>query len=208
VSKVTKSNYKKHQLYPAVARAMSAILQSSNFVAPVELLMRMERLSKKHHEDWRFGRVPYLERVCAGNLSKLSDIVRILQHHAAAIGLRPSQTVYHKCGKGDKRIQLRFSKFGDPAVEAAYARHYVSTYRPALRKDAPAAAEPSPDDAPMADRHPTGLAHVNLFLGVRDQVRSRRGCCHRQHGARLRPVCRTVVCRQLQGQHVRNGTFD
>jgi hypothetical protein len=157
MNKITKSNYQKHKLYPAVARAVSAILQTSNFVAPVEVLMRMQRLSKQHHEDWRFGRVPYLERVCEGNLSKLSDILRILQHHATATGLKPSHTVYHKWGKGGKRIFLRFSKFGDPGIEAAYARHYVSTYRPAQGKGAPPVAEPqrdptlAVDDGPSAD---------------------------------------------------------
>jgi hypothetical protein len=142
VSKVTKNNYQKHKLYPAVARAVSAILQSSNFVAPAELLMRMERLSKTHHEDWRFGRVPYLERVCVGSLSKLSDILRILQHHATAMGLKPSHTVYHKWGKGGKRILLRFSKFGDANVEAAYSRHYVAAKRPERGDGGPAITPP------------------------------------------------------------------
>jgi hypothetical protein len=43
--------------------------------------------------------------------------------------LKPSNTVYHKWGKGGKRILLRFSKTGAPALEAAYSRHYVATIR-------------------------------------------------------------------------------
>jgi len=162
VSKVTKANYQKHKLYPAVARAVAEILRSSNFVAPVELLMRLQRLSKNHHEDWRFGRVPYLERVCVGNLSKLSDILRILQHHATAIGLKPSHTIYHKWGKGGKRILLRFSKFGDPNVEAAYSRHWVAGKRAAHGKSAPAVVEPLADPILAVN---DGLG-ADVFTGV------------------------------------------
>ena len=57
-------------------------------------------------------------------------ILRILDHHARAIGLKPSHTLYHKWGRG-KRITLRFSKSGVPGLEAAYSRHYVATGQPA-----------------------------------------------------------------------------
>jgi hypothetical protein len=126
---ITATNYQKDKLYPAVARAVAEILETTNVVAPVELLLRLQRITKAQYEDWRFGRIPYLERVCAGNLSKLSVILRILDYHARAIGLKPSQTVYHKWGRGGKHIILRFSKSGAPALEAAYARHYVATDR-------------------------------------------------------------------------------
>jgi hypothetical protein len=126
---ITATNYQKDKLYPAVARAVAEILASTNVVTPVELLLRLQRITKAQCEDWRFGRIPYLERVCVGNLSKLSDILRILDYHARAIGLKPSQTVYHKWGRGGKRIVLRFSKSGAPALEAAYARHYVAMDR-------------------------------------------------------------------------------
>ena len=81
-------------------------------------------------EDWRIARIPYLERVTIGGLGKKSRLLRILDHHARAIGLKPSQTVYHKWGKGGKRIVLRFSKSGDPGLEAAYSRHYVAQNMP------------------------------------------------------------------------------
>jgi hypothetical protein len=131
MKKITKSNYQKHKLYPVIVRTVATILETNNVVTPVELLLRLERISKQQLEDWRFGRIPYLERVCIGNLSKLSAILRVLDHHARAIGLKPSQTVYHKWGRGGKHIVLRFSKTGEPALEAAYSRHYVATSRPA-----------------------------------------------------------------------------
>ena len=126
---ITATNYQKDKLYPVVAQAVAGILETTNAVTPVELLLRLQRITKAQYEDWRFGRIPYLERVCTGNLSKLNVILRILDYHARAIGLKPSQSVYHKWGRGGKHIILRFSKSGAPDLEAAYARHYVATDR-------------------------------------------------------------------------------
>ena len=133
--KINASNYQKHSLYPAVARGVAELLKTTNVVAPVELMLRMQRLTKAQYEDWRFGRIPYLERVCVGNLSKLSIILRLLDLHARAIGLKPSQTVYHKWGRGGKGILLRFSKSGAPGLEAAYSRHYVARRQPESRDE-------------------------------------------------------------------------
>jgi hypothetical protein len=107
---VTATNYQKDKLYPAVARAVAEILATTNVVTPVELLLRLQRITKAQHEDWRRGRIPYLERVCVGNLSKLSVILRLLDCHARAIGLKPSQTVYHKWGRGGKHIYCVFPR--------------------------------------------------------------------------------------------------
>ena len=58
------------------------------------------------------------------NLSRLSRLLRILRSHAHDLKLVPSQTAYRRQGKGPKQA-LRFTKTGDPDVEAAYARHFV-----------------------------------------------------------------------------------
>ena len=126
MKKLTGADYKKDKLYPAVARAMAEILKAGAVVAPVDVLLRMQRLTKQQVEDWRFGRIPYLERVTLGGLGKMSRILRILELHARSMNLKPSQTVYRKWGKGGKRIRLRFSKSGDPNLEAAYSRHYLA----------------------------------------------------------------------------------
>jgi len=126
MKKLTSSNYTKDQLYPAVARAIAEILQTGTVVAPVEVLLQMQRITRQQYEDWRFGRIPYLERVTVGGLGKMSRILRIIEQHARTLNLKPSPTVYHKWGKGGKRIVLRFSKSGEPNLEAAYSRHYLA----------------------------------------------------------------------------------
>jgi Fe-S-cluster containining protein len=106
-------------------RAFAVVLQQQAYVSVVDVLVEMKRLTPAHLEDWRFGRVPYLERVVEGNLGKLSLIGREVRNAAQAQGLTPSVTFYRRWGKGPKRA-LRFSKSGDPSVELAYATHWVS----------------------------------------------------------------------------------
>lgn len=86
--------------------------------------MEMGLLTPALLEAWRFGRVPYLERVIQGNLSRLSRLLRILRFHAHDLNLRPSWTAYMKFGKGPKQW-LRFTKTGEPKLEEMYAAHFV-----------------------------------------------------------------------------------
>jgi len=137
VKKATPANYKKDQLYPKVAGAVAELMQADKIVSPVEVLITMQRLERRQYEDWRFGRIAYLERVLVGNLSKANRILRILRLHAEALQLTPSWTAYCRWGKRGRRARLRFSKHGDPNVERAYAMHYLTReqQRQTSRKD-------------------------------------------------------------------------
>ena len=97
--------------------------KSRGFAAPVDVLMDIGVLDKKKYDDWRHGRVPYLEAVCTVNLHKLSEIMKVVRAYAAANGLKPSFTDYRQVRAKDRK--LRFSKSGNPAIEKAYATHYV-----------------------------------------------------------------------------------
>ena len=93
-------------------------------MTPVGVLIGMGLLRPEHLADWRRGRVAYLEHVVNCNLSRLSRLLRILRFHAHGLNLKPSLTVYKRHGKGPRQ-QLRFSKTGDPNLEAAYATHLI-----------------------------------------------------------------------------------
>lgn len=97
--------------------------KSRGFAAPADVLMDIGVLDKKKYDDWRHGRVPYLEAVCTVNLHKLSEIMKVVRAYAVANGLKPSFTDYRQVGSKDRK--LRFSKSGNPAIEKAYATHYV-----------------------------------------------------------------------------------
>lgn len=120
------------ELIGAVHSAMYQQCQRWGYAAPVDVLMEIGVLPKEKYEDWRRGRIDYLERVCTVNLRKLSFIMREIRAYAQKSGLKPSVTVYKqwavkkKSGQGHKPvIRLRFSKSGDPDIERWYSTHFV-----------------------------------------------------------------------------------
>lgn len=56
--------------------------QRRGYAAPVDVLMDIGVLPKQKYEDWRFGKVDYLERVCTVNLRKLSFIMHQMRVYA------------------------------------------------------------------------------------------------------------------------------
>jgi hypothetical protein len=120
----TLAGFREDPLYPRIAHAVELLLQRGNVVAPVDVLIGMGLLTREQLDDWRRGRVPYLERVVNCNLTRLGRLLRILRFHAHDLNLKPSWTAYMRWGKGTKQ-RLRFTKTGDPKVEEAYATHFV-----------------------------------------------------------------------------------
>ena len=124
------------ELTGKVNSAMYRQCRDRGYAAPVDVLMEIGYLSKKDYENWRYGRVSYLERVCTANLSKLSTVMHQMRAYAKKAGLKPSFCYYKqwgvkkKGGQGRKPvIPLRFSKSGDPEIERWYATHFVDTKR-------------------------------------------------------------------------------
>jgi len=124
MKKITAQNYRTDKYYPRVVRAVTAILARKAFVSPIELFVEMSLLRSREIEEWRAGRLPYLERALQCNLSAASRILRLLRMHAHDLNLRPSSTGYFRRTRGGK-LRLRFTKTGDLNLESAYARHFV-----------------------------------------------------------------------------------
>lgn len=60
------------ELTKKVHDAVANKISQRGYTAPVDVLMEIGILTKQKYEEWRNGRVDYLERVCTSNLSKLS----------------------------------------------------------------------------------------------------------------------------------------
>jgi len=112
------------QLEKRVRSCAGELVSEKGYVAPVDLLVKMGRLTPKQVEDWRFKRIPYIEKVTVGNLSKVNKILQLLERFAKDSNLKPSTTHYKKWGKGRKET-LRFSKSGNPHLEKKYSTHYL-----------------------------------------------------------------------------------
>jgi len=114
----------RNELVKRMQESAAILLEEKGYVSFVDVLLRMERLTKEDHDAWRSGRTSCLERVVTVNLAKIDHLLRAFQRHARDGGLRPSKTVYLSWGKGLKR-QLSFSKSGTPNIEDAYATHFL-----------------------------------------------------------------------------------
>jgi hypothetical protein len=70
------------ELIGKVHSAMYHQCQARGYAAPVDVLMDIDVLPKQKYEEWRFGRIPYLEAVCTVNLRKLSFIMHQMRVYA------------------------------------------------------------------------------------------------------------------------------
>ena len=142
------TTYRDDPLYPRITRAVEGVLRRGNVVAPVDVLIEMELLTRERLEEWRHGRVPYLERVIHCNLTRLGRLLRILRFHAHDLNLKPSWTAYMRWGKGPKQ-RLRFSKTGEPKVTEGRGG-----VRDALRVAGQGAVLPARAEAPAMSGRP------------------------------------------------------
>jgi hypothetical protein len=100
---VTLRDFQADPMFPRIERAVAAILAKGNVVAPVDVLVNMDMLAPNDLEDWRFGRVLYLERVIRGSLSRLSRLLRIVGFHFAMDSGSPS----HRCRQAYSAVAPR-----------------------------------------------------------------------------------------------------
>ena len=124
------------ELTGKVHSAMYRQCQTRGYAAPVDVLMDIGVLTRENYENWRFGKVPFLEKVCTVNLRKLSFVMSRMRSYAVKAGLKPSFTYYKRWGvkkKGGQGhrpvIPLRFSGSGDETAERLYATHFVDQKR-------------------------------------------------------------------------------
>lgn len=79
-----------------VHSAMYHQCQRRGYAAPVDVLMECGVLSKQKHEDWRSGRIPFLEGVCMVNLRTLSFLMRQMRLYAEKNRQRLSRQIPHQ----------------------------------------------------------------------------------------------------------------
>jgi hypothetical protein len=107
-----------------VAKAAKAALAARHFVSAINILVGIGWLDLGTVERWRCGQIDCLEEVVRANLPRISEAMRLFRSWATARGLFASQTAY--VGRTPRRQTLRFSRSGNPAIEASYRTHWVS----------------------------------------------------------------------------------
>ncbi len=52
------------------------IIEEKGCLCSIDVLLKLKYLSQKDYENWRFGKVEYLEKVCDVNLKKLALLIK------------------------------------------------------------------------------------------------------------------------------------
>jgi hypothetical protein len=114
-----------HHRIQIVRAILETIVYLQQYVSPVDIFVKIGYLQPVHVQDWKKGRIPYLESVIQCNLHKITFVMKCFRNWALQQGLIPSETAYLASTKGERK-DLQFCKNGDPKIESFYRTHYVS----------------------------------------------------------------------------------
>jgi hypothetical protein len=104
--------------------AAEAALAARKVVTAIDVLQGIGWLPQARVDEWRQGRLAYLEGGVSTNLHKISAVMRMFRRWAQSRGLAPRETAY--VSRTRDHHPLRFSKSGALAIERAYRTHWVS----------------------------------------------------------------------------------
>jgi len=116
------------ELEKKVKQFTSELAYKKGYVCSVDVLIKLGYITENDYQDWRFGKISYLEKVCQANLLKLSTVNRLIRKYSSELNLEASWTGYNKWGKGPKK-RLIFSKSRDHKIESLYATHFLNKKR-------------------------------------------------------------------------------
>lgn len=103
------------------------VLFRQHYVSAIDIFIGMKLLQPVHVQEWKNGKILYLEKVIQCNLHKISHAMKCFRKWASQKNLKPSETIYLGSTKGPKRA-LQFSKSGHPHIELIYRTHYISPF--------------------------------------------------------------------------------
>lgn len=118
-------NNNQERLKQRALQAAEEALSKQQYVSPIDVFIGMKLLQPIHVDNWRKGKIPYLETVIQGSLEKITFSMKCFSAWAKEKCLKPSLTAYLARTNGSKR-ELRFSVNGDPVIEEFYRTHYIS----------------------------------------------------------------------------------
>jgi hypothetical protein len=116
-----------------VVKAAEATLAAQGHMNPVDILLGIGWLDPRTVERWRRGQIDCIEAAMPTSLPRILEALTLLQSWAAGRGLSPGET--HYVARTPQRQPLRFSRSGDPAIEAQYRMHWVSQKLPEKKRE-------------------------------------------------------------------------
>ncbi len=118
------SRKNRNALADRIVSAAEAALAAQGYVSPIDVLVGIGWLDVPTMERWRRGQIDCLERAVQTSLPRMSEAMKLLRSWATERNLFASPTDY--VARSPQRQMLRFSRSGNPAIEALYRTHWVS----------------------------------------------------------------------------------
>jgi hypothetical protein len=166
-----------------VVAAAEATLTRSKSVSPLEVLAQIGWLPWGLVDDWRRGRVDYLERAASVHADRLATALEYLRRWAAREGLEPNEVAYVAATR-DRQL-LRFTADGGQAAERAWRTHWI---RPDLSEAARARLARRQSKAPdlvviepLGDWTCTGCGGTGSYLFMEGPGPLCLGCADLDH---------------------------
>jgi hypothetical protein len=123
----------KEPLEQRVVRAAEAALAAQGHAGAIDVLLGIGWLPPSTVQAWRRGQIDCLEDDIQTSPARVTEALTLFRAWATAKGLQASETSY--VARRPERQTLRFSKSGDPAIEAEYRTHWVSPALPARKRE-------------------------------------------------------------------------
>jgi hypothetical protein len=108
-----------------VIRAAEPALADHQYVSAIDVLCGMGLLASRSVDEWRKGRIDFLEREIQGHPNKISLAMELFQEWAQENGLRPIETAYIRSSRTGT-VDLRFTASGDLDWERRFRTHFIS----------------------------------------------------------------------------------
>jgi hypothetical protein len=120
-------------LVDRVVRAAEAALAAQGYVSPLDVLTGIGWTDFGTVERWRRGQIDCFESTLQTGPPRISEALTLFQSWAREQGLSPNQADY--VARTPQRQTLRFSRSGDPGIEARYRTHWVSPKLPEKKRE-------------------------------------------------------------------------
>jgi len=117
---------RKHRppLVDRVTQAAAAALAVQGYVSPVDVLLELRWIDGGAVKRWQQGQIDCLEAAIQTSPPRLSEAMELLRCWAAQQQLFATEAQY--VARTAQRQTLRFSRSGDPRIEALYRTHWIS----------------------------------------------------------------------------------
>ncbi len=106
-----------------VETAAEETLAKQELVTPIDICFRIGWLHPRNVDDWRRGRLEYLDDLLPGHDDRSVAFLVHLKDWAATKGLKPVEADY--VSATSPRRPLRFSSLNEQVIERAWRTHWV-----------------------------------------------------------------------------------